>query len=218
MKLTQISPHIYKLEKWMGLTFSAWLVQQDDAVIIVDTGIFSMADELWQQANKLGTPTSILLTHGHSDHVGGIKSLLAKKTLPVFVHGDEIKYMEGKEPYPRRKQKEYLVEPGLAQPLQVDSGRLAKYGPLTPYHTPGHSPGHVIYYHEDDDVVIGGDLFTSRFGKLTAPMAMFTGDMAQAIESSIIIETLQPKLVSICHSPDVKEPALQLSRYMKKYK
>lgn len=202
----------------MGLKFSAWLVQDNDAVYIVDTGISSMADELWKQALKLGNPEVILLTHGHSDHVGGVKSLLSKRKMPVLVHEDEIKYMEGKEPYPRRKHKEYLVEPGLAQPLQVENGQLALYGSLTPYHTPGHSPGHVIYYHEQDGVVIGGDLFTSRFGKLTAPMAMFTGDMAQAIESSSVIAQLDPQLVSICHSPDVKDPALQLTRYMNKYK
>ncbi|HIW33855.1 MAG TPA: MBL fold metallo-hydrolase, partial [Candidatus Paenibacillus intestinavium] len=77
--------------------------------------------------------------------------------------------------------------------------------------------GHVAYYHVRDKVLIAGDLLTSKRGKLTRPMPMFTADMTEAVESSRIIAELEPQLVTICHSNDVRNAALQLDTYLRKY-
>ena len=87
---------------------------------------------------------------------------------------------------------------------------------LTPYLTPGHSPGHVVYYHEQDQVLLAGDLFTSKKGELHQPMSMFTADMAEAVRSSSIVEKLKPKRLEVCHGNSVLHPADQLEEYMQK--
>ena len=84
----------------------------------------------------------------------------------------------------------------MAKPLQEDSsGELALIGGLRPYLSPGHSPGHVVYYHEQDQVMLAGDLFTSKKGQLRKPMKMFTHDMKEAIASQ--------RLLCVSCSPNV---------------
>ena len=82
--------------------------------------------------------------------------------------------------------------------------------------TPGHSPGHVVYYHEQDQVLLAGDLFTSKKGNLHQPMPMFTADMAEAVRSSSIVEQLKPKRLEVCHGNSVLNPADQLKDYIQK--
>lgn len=214
MKVRHISPHIYKLEFWFLFKISAWLVKDDTGVYIIDTGMSFMAKKIWDEAQKLGNVKGILLTHGHSDHAGGVNHLLKHK-VPVYAHEDDIAYMEGKLPFPERKKKENIVIPQTVMPLPTDNdGELASFDSLIPYHTPGHSPGHVIYYHSKDNVVIGGDLFTSRKGKLAKPMKSFTANMKEAVASGAIVSRLKPQLVSIAHGEDVRNPSEQIENYL----
>lgn len=217
MKILKISPNIYKVEAWFIFKMSAWIVTVEDGVYIVDTGMAFMGKAILKEAEKLGNLKAILLTHGHSDHVGGLKKILEIKKFPVFSHEADIKYMEGKEPFPGRKKAEFLVQPGVVQPLEMTNGNLHDIEDLTPIHTPSHSPGHVVYYHKKDGVLISGDLFTSKNGQLRKPMAMFTADMNEAIKSSHVIEDLKLNIVSICHGNDVKEPYKQLKNYLATY-
>lgn len=218
MKVLKVSPHIYKLEDWFLLKISAWIVKVDDGVYIVDTGMAFMGKRILKEAEKLGKLKGVLLTHGHSDHVGGLKKIVELRKVPVYAHKNDIKHMEGKEPFPGRKKAEFLVQPGLVQPLEeLNDGTLKKIEDLTPIHTPGHSPGHVVYYHEKDRVLIGGDLFMSKKGQLKRPIAMFTANMEEAVESAGIVKELKPKVVSICHGCDVEEPHKQIDKYLAQF-
>lgn len=214
MKIVKVSPNIYKVEAWFVFKMSAWIVTVKDGVYIVDTGMAFMGKRILKEAEKLGEVKGILLTHGHSDHVGGLKNILEGKKVPVFAHEDDIKYMEGKEPFPGRKKAELLVQPNLVQPLKMTNGNIDAIEDLLPIHTPGHSPGHVVYYHQEDHVLIAGDLFTSKKGQLRKPMAMFTANMKEAVKSGGVVEQLKPNVVSICHGNDVKEPHKQIQNYL----
>lgn len=213
MNKIHISNHIYKLEFWAVIKISVWLVEQEGIVYIIDTGLSYMSNSIIKEAEKLGKISGIFLTHGHSDHVGSVEKILQTHDVPVYIHSDEIKYAEGKEPFPGRKKAEHLIKPGVLLPLPNENSIAG----LTPYHTPGHSPGHVAYFHPEDNTLISGDLFTSKKGKLKKPMKMFTADMKLAIESGKIIKELEPKLVSICHGKDVENPSNQIDEYLKNH-
>lgn len=221
MKVKQISEHIWSLKTWIIIPIHVWLVKEKDGLTLVDAGIPAMAKGILNTAAGLeaGSLKRILLTHGHSDHVGAIKNILKEEVVPVYAHAIELSYMEGELAYPGRKKAAASVEKGITQPLPVDENdRLKPLGSLIPYHTPGHSPGHVAYYHEQDQVLLAGDLFTTKNGHMNRPMPMFTADMDEAMKSSEILRDLKPKHLEVCHGEPIGDPAGQLDTYLEKYK
>lgn len=221
MKIKQISEHVWSVRMWMIIPIHVWLVVDEvEGVTLIDGGIGPMSKGILTCVRDMGAGPlrRILLTHGHSDHVGAIPNLLKQSKVPVLAHSIEIPYMEGKQAYPGRKKAAASLSAGIAEPLQVgEDGRLVSVGGLIPYHTPGHSPGHVAYYHERDGVLLAGDLFTSKRGELRRPMPMFTADMEQALESGRIVQELRPRRVEVCHGVPVMNPGDQWSAYASRY-
>lgn len=217
MKVKKVSENIWSLKTWMLIPVHVWVVVDEEGVTLVDAGIPIMAKGIMKFIKQLnaGPLKRILLTHGHSDHVGAVKKILKEEKVPVYVHQIEIPYMEGELLYPKRKKLEQNLPKQLTHPLLDDEvGNLKPVGGLTPFFTPGHSPGHVVYYHEKDQVLLAGDLFTSKKGRLHQPMQMFTADMMQAVKSSAIVKRLKPKLLEVCHGNTVLHPADQLEDYI----
>lgn len=212
MRAERISAHIWSLSTWFPFPVRVWLVQAEDGVSLVDAGFGFMAKPILRQVERMGAGPlqRILLTHGHGDHVGAIPALLQQRQVPVYAHALEFPYMEGELPYPRRKRAEASVPKGLAQPLPMEP-----VAGLRPILTPGHSPGHLVYYHEEDQVLLAGDLFTSRSGQLRKPMAIFTADMAGAIQSAKVVGELKPKRLEVSHGGPVFNPAEQLESYLR---
>ncbi|TCP55775.1 glyoxylase-like metal-dependent hydrolase (beta-lactamase superfamily II) [Tumebacillus sp. BK434] len=218
MKIEQVSDHIWCLKSWLViLTVRVWVVVEKDGVTLVDAGMPFMAKGILKFLQELnaGPLKRIVLTHGHGDHVGAVQAILKQHAVPVSAHAIEMPYLEGELPYPRRKKAEAGLPKGLVQTLSQDEESLQAVGSLQPYLTPGHSPGHVVYFHEQDGVLLAGDLFTSKHGLLKRPMPMFTADMAEAVRSSAILKELQPKRLEICHSRPVMNPAEQVDRYLR---
>ena len=220
MKVERISEHIWSLKTWMFIPIHVWLVVDEDGVTLVDGGMPRMEQGIKkaiEQLNK-GSLKQILLTHGHSDHTGAVPGIVKKYDVPVYAHQIEIPFMEGDSLYPRRKKLEKNLPKNIAKPLKKDEkDNLLSLSGLTPYLTPGHAPGHVVYYHEQDQVLLAGDLFTSKRGMLRPPMKMFTADMEQAIKSASILSKLNPVRMEVCHGAAVLYPAKQLTEYVMKY-
>ncbi|WP_440895035.1 MBL fold metallo-hydrolase [Amphibacillus sp. Q70] len=217
MKVNKVSEHIWSLKLWMIIPIHVWFVVDREGVTLVDAGISSMAKPIMQLINKLeaGPLQRILLTHGHSDHVGALNKILSDTKVLVYAHQKEIPYLEGERPYPRRKKAKQVLAKGCTQALKEgEQGQLHSIAGLTPYLTPGHSPGHVVYYHEQDQVLLAGDLFTSKKGKLKQPIPMFTANMDEAVKSSAIVGKLKPKQLEVCHGKTVYHPADQLKDYV----
>jgi glyoxylase-like metal-dependent hydrolase (beta-lactamase superfamily II) len=215
--MTQVSPHIWSLYTWFPFPIHVWLVVAADGVTLVDAGFPFMAGGIRRSIERLnaGPLRRILLTHGHGDHVGAVGRLRQQYPVPVYAHRIEIPYLEGELVYPRRKKPEFGLPKGLAQPLAETPDHLAPIAGLRPYLTPGHSPGHVVYYHEADQVLLAGDLFTARRGQLRRPMALFTADMAEAVRSAAIVKELQPKRLEVCHGTPVLNPVDQIEAYLR---
>ncbi|MBB6675514.1 MBL fold metallo-hydrolase [Cohnella nanjingensis] len=217
MKLTRISDHIWSLRLWMIIPVQVWLVKDKDGITLVDAGIPMMAKGILRGIEQLqaGPLRQIALTHGHADHVGGLPRILETNPVPVHAHRIEIPYIEGELPYRAGKRTVAVLPKGATVALREENpGQLSPIGSLTPYFTPGHSPGHVVYYHEEDRVLLAGDLFASRRGRLRKPL--FTPDMTEVLRSSAVVGTLKPVRLEVCHGGGVLRAADQLEAYIAK--
>jgi glyoxylase-like metal-dependent hydrolase (beta-lactamase superfamily II) len=143
---------------------------------IAVTNSFLIADEHTKQAVVFDAPNDTVaplldeaaaqgwdviglwLTHGHFDHTADHKLVTDRfPNAKVLIHRlDEPKLIEPRSkffPIP------FVIPPRKAD-AYVEDGEVLTLGNLRArvIHTPGHAPGHVMYYFEDDGVLVGGDL------------------------------------------------------------
>ncbi len=104
------------------------------------------------------TLKGLWLTHGHFDHLGDHKVVTDTfPGTPILIHKlDEPKLIT---PNSRLFPLPFTIPPGQASGL-VEDGQMLSIGQhaCRVIHTPGHAPGHVMYYFEEDDILVGGDL------------------------------------------------------------
>ena len=146
------------------------VVTSAEACWVVDCGY--SPDELitYLQRESL-TPTAILLTHCHADHIAGLDQLLgAIGNVPVLCHDSEAEW----------NMNPMLNLSGLAgMPITAS----APSGFITPgedimlgdtswevLHVPGHSPGSLAFIHkESQQAIVGDTLFAGSIGRHDFP-------------------------------------------------
>ncbi len=205
LEFVQISEHVYRLtyETVVGIRvkINTWYIVDGEDVYLIDTGMEDYAYAQLNAAKFLGAPKSILLTHGHLDHINGAKYLKNNLNIPIYAHEAEIPFINGEKPYPNKAEKETT---GVKHQVEGLSDNIIKTLPLDVYLTPGHTPGHVIYHHKNDNVLLTGDLFFSNAESLHPPIRKFTVDMNENINSGRIIDEIKPSIISSSHGEDVK--------------
>ena len=108
--------------------------------------------------------TKVFLTHSHFDHVMGLGQLLSAVDVPVYVHEDELPFLD----FDRSNLK--TIRHGET----VDVGRV----PVQLIHTPGHTPGsQCLLAH--GRLLSGDTLFIRACGRCDLP----GGDPAKLYES-----------------------------------
>ena len=157
-----------------------YLVEYDDRVLIVDSGLPRVWPHLISALDELGrTPDSvegIVLTHAHFDHVGTARRAQKEWNVPVWVHTDDERL--ARHPYRYQHEKSRLLYP-LRYPASIPAlgrmtvaGALMVRGVLDPspmttdqvlpgapvvIPTPGHTVGHIALHFPDRDALIAGD-------------------------------------------------------------
>ncbi len=111
---------------------------------------------------RAGEVTSVLVTHRHSDHVGGIAALVDRFGCPVRAHG---RAPAGGVP----------VEP-LSDGASIQVGTQS----LRAVHTPGHASDHLCFHLEETASLFAGD---NILGEGTAVIAPPDGNMTAYLAS-----------------------------------
>lgn len=126
--------------------FSYFISKQENAeVAIVDPSNFAHVETVIQE--QLLEPKMILLTHSHFDHVAGVKELIDKYGLPVYIHKNGETRLDIAE--------DFVVT--FEDGEKITLGELE----IKVIYTPGHIDDSVCYYIDEknaDDAV--AKLFT----------------------------------------------------------
>ena len=170
-------------------TYVVW--EAPEACVVVDPGCYG-DDELRDLESLLRqeslTPAAILLTHGHFDHIFGVKALQDRfGGIPVYMHpADEAVFGYGAQ---------MAANLGLTPAATdfrrppVQDGQVLELAGIRfeVIATPGHTPGGVCYYVREADILFSGDtLFAGSIGRTDFPGGEYD-DLIRSIMERIIL-------------------------------
>lgn len=134
------------------------------------------------------TVEKILITHAHLDHAGGANELSKMLNVPIEgPHEEDLFLMESLSEQGERF--------GLKEAQSFETTRYLKNGDevtignqtLGVRHCPGHTPGHIIFFHEEAQLAVVGDvIFQGSIGRSDLPR----GNHKQLVNS--IVNELWP--------------------------
>jgi glyoxylase-like metal-dependent hydrolase (beta-lactamase superfamily II) len=199
------------------------LVVVDDGVVLVDTGIPGRADRveraLGDIRRKIGDVRTILLTHQHVDHTGGVAELRRRSGARVVAHAADAPVIRGDvEPvikHPLVKLVGMIL--GKPEPSTVDevlTGDGASPVPgFTAIHTPGHTAGHVSYLlARAGGILFAGDAAAGGRGRIGSTPKMVSADLDHQAASVAKLAALDFEHAVFGHGPAVPGRAVDRFR------
>ena len=86
MKVTSHGQYLWKLTRWWVINM--YLVQEEDGVTLIDTGMSGSGAEIVAAAGGIGQPIRrVVLTHAHMDHAASLDELRALLPEAEFILG-----------------------------------------------------------------------------------------------------------------------------------
>lgn len=217
--MQQVADGVYRLStSWANF----YLVDDAGALTFIDTGFPGYVPIARSSLSELGRSASdvkaIVLTHTHSDHIGGAAALAAESGAPVFVHDIEAGIATGADkPVPPSgllanawrpniwRFLKHAISNGGAKRITVDT--VSSYadgdvldvpGKPRVVFTPGHSAGHSALLLEQRRVLFCGDAmvtYSVRTGATGPMLHPFNEDAVRARESLAILDRLDADVV-----------------------
>lgn len=231
---TEVAPGFFRIDV---ADVNCYLVRTDEGMTLIDAGLPRTGPVLDALLAHLGAHRSdidtLLLTHGHFDHVGLARGIRAAG-IPVKVHARDVHL--ARHPYSYRPAAPRLLYV-LGHPKGIPViGRMAAAGALTvrgvdaqaalshgrpvdvpgtpiALWTPGHTDGHCAFLFEGSGVLISGDAlvtldpYTGDQGPQIVARAA-TADAPEAMRSLAVLEDAGSAIVLPGHG----EPFLEGAR------
>ena len=139
------------------LQVNCYILWETEQCLVIDPGF--EPERVMKTCDELGLKIqAILLTHGHFDHVGGVKKIAEKTGCQVFLHPDELSL-----PPFITSGKLYYTDT-YAEGDEITLAGMT----FTVLHTPGHTPG-AVCLHFGDHLFTGDTLFAGSCGRTDLP-------------------------------------------------
>jgi glyoxylase-like metal-dependent hydrolase (beta-lactamase superfamily II) len=215
--MTRIAPGIHRLGTGM---INSYLVADGTEVTIIDAGVGGyfgdLPGELAAMGRTLDDVRALVLTHGHSDHIGFAERLRRERHVPVSVHEADAALARGEVPNPAKGlgptritallgflwygarhgglRNHPLIEVGTFG----DGATLDVPGSPRVVLVPGHTPGSAALHVPAMDALFAGDAFATlavTTGETGPRIAPFTADQQTALASLDRLRDIQAGLV-----------------------
>jgi glyoxylase-like metal-dependent hydrolase (beta-lactamase superfamily II) len=212
----EIVPGIHQVD---GVNGNSYVIVRD-GLTVIDTGIPGsgkkilayIREQLHRDPREIRT---IILTHFHMDHIGGVAAIkTAAPDAKVAVGDADAGYVTGALALP--------VHPGLHGVLLRIVGRVMKPGPFTPdlrlkdrekidgltcIAIPGHTPGSTGLLDEATGTFFAGDILRYDGKTLVEGPAQFTMDLSRQRQSIRTIGNLDFDLLLTGHGVPLRPGA-----------
>ena len=156
--------------------------------VMIDTGY--NAKEMLATIKKRDLRlTAICLTHGHTDHAGGLDQILAEWSVPVYLGEGDFDLL------PWKPSSEQVTVPKDKQSIGVGNLRLEFLA------TPGHTPGGFCYRMRRDHqelCFVGDTLFAGSVGR-SCPFSLYTQHLRSVRE--VVLQLSKEAILLPGHGP-----------------
>lgn len=199
----EIAPNVHAVR----LRSSTAFLFAEDELTLIDAGLRGSARRFAAYLNHIRRSpaelTRLICTHGHPDHIGGVREIATHRT-EVLMHPADADALRVRfRDVVRRPRIGPIIAlmtrgPEDARPI-VHGDVIPVAGGLEVVHTPGHTAGSVCIYARRHRLLFTGDVLQVVRGRLTFASRFFSDDMPMARRSVERLAELDVQTIAFSH-------------------